>query len=477
LNQSAAATLQQTIKVLILDPVGLKFDDQGNQDVQEVRAYIEAQGGHFHHGLLDPNKSLAEGAVHFFYQPDLSTEAEILPLTDQGQYDAVIAAATFLPAASIFRLGGVRIGAGTGNMQSASWGGGNGTSGDAPLMNTPSFNSRATAHMVMKALLKAMPDLPVDELHERVVAGDFDTGRNLREYPTEKLEGKRMAVLGFGNIGREVAKLAHAFGMEVVVHARSRHQQWCESEGYTYAATIQEAATGADVITPHVGLGNLDVETGRFANQDMLNESVLSCLNPGAIVLNYDRGEIVDAAALDQALASGQVRYASIDADLFTDAQTGELSGPMVPYLPLDQKYPGCLELLPHAAADTEHVTRVEGAKQAVDQILAVILEKRVVNLKGDLPAGYTDGGAYTVSGVGPVSATNLDQVLAQKDVVSELEGLTERLHTAWQTLATIEKAEERADFIAQEGAQLILDSNHYSTLIERLGLRGPFYA
>jgi len=192
LNQSAAATLQQTIKVLILDPVGLKFDDQGNQDVQEVRAYIEAQGGHFHHGLLDPNKSLAEGAVHFFYQPDLSTEAEILPLTDQGQYDAVIAAATFLPAASIFRLGGVRIGAGTGNM----------TSGDAPLMNTPSFNSRATAHMVMKALLKAMPDLPVDELHERVVAGDFDTGRNLREYPTEKLEGKRMAVLGFGNIGR-----------------------------------------------------------------------------------------------------------------------------------------------------------------------------------------------------------------------------------------------------------------------------------
>jgi len=115
----------------------------------------------------------------------------------------------------------------------------------------------------------------------------------------------------------------------------------------------------------------------------MLNESVLSCLNPGAIVLNYDRGEIVDAAALDQALASGQVRYASIDADLFTDAQTGELSGPMVPYLPLDQKYPGCLELLPHAAADTEHVTRVEGAKQAVDQILAVILEKRVVNLKG----------------------------------------------------------------------------------------------
>ena len=82
-------------------------------------------------------------------------------------------------------------------------------------MNTPSFNSRATAQMVMKALLKVAPDLPVDELHDRVVACDFDTGKQLKDFPTEKLEGKTLAVIGYGNIGREVAKLAKAFNMKV----------------------------------------------------------------------------------------------------------------------------------------------------------------------------------------------------------------------------------------------------------------------
>ncbi len=109
-------------------------------------------------------------------------------------------------------------------MGSASWGGGNGTGGSAPLMNTPSFNSRATAQMTMKALLKTTPDLPVDKMHEMVVAGDFDTGKQLRDFPTEKLEGKRMAIIGYGNIGREVAKLAQAFGMNVSVYARKAHK-------------------------------------------------------------------------------------------------------------------------------------------------------------------------------------------------------------------------------------------------------------
>jgi lactate dehydrogenase-like 2-hydroxyacid dehydrogenase len=109
--------------------------------------------------------------------------------------------------------GGVRIGAGTGNMGSASWGGGNGEGGVAPLMNTPSFNSRATAQMGFKALLKVLPDLPVDEMHRLTAAGQFDTGRDLKNFPTEKIEGKRIGIIGYGNIGREMAKLAQAFGM------------------------------------------------------------------------------------------------------------------------------------------------------------------------------------------------------------------------------------------------------------------------
>ena len=128
-------------------------------------------------------------------------------------------------------------------------------------MNTPGFNSRATAQMAMKALLHIMPDLPVDELHKRSSEGRFDTGRDLKLFPTSKLEGKRLAVIGYGNIGREFAKLGQAFGMQVAVHARPRHQQWIESEGFIFADHAEDAADGADVLSLHTGLGTLDAAT------------------------------------------------------------------------------------------------------------------------------------------------------------------------------------------------------------------------
>ncbi|MEO0368564.1 MAG: NAD(P)-dependent oxidoreductase, partial [Pseudomonadota bacterium] len=341
-------------KVLIADLVGMRFDANGQPDYSQVKQHIESKGGRFYLGSQVDQPELEAGKIHFFYQPDLSTREELLAETDSDQYHALIAAATFMPAESVFPMGGVRIGAGTGNMGSASWGGGNGQGGDAPLMNTPSFNSRATAQMAIKALLKVSPDLPVDELHRRVVEGDFDTGKNLCEYPTEKLEGKRIAVIGYGNIGREVAKLAKTFGMDVVIYARSRHQRWIESEGFTYAASILEASTGADVISPHTGLGAFDQESNCFANAGLIDTQILTSLNDGAIVVNYDRGEVIDAQALDEALTTGKVRYAAIDADLFKCAQSGDLSGPMVPYLDLVKKHSDKMELLPHAAADTE---------------------------------------------------------------------------------------------------------------------------
>ncbi|MBI2719835.1 MAG: phosphoglycerate dehydrogenase [Rhizobiales bacterium] len=461
-------------KVLMCDLVGLRFDAHGRPDCSEVRAHTEARGGVFHEGPHAEKAKLETGKIHFFYQPDLSTEADILSQTDRGQYDAVIAAATFIPKASRFPLGGVRIGAGTGNMASASWGGGNGEAGEAPLMNTPSFNSRATAQMVMKALLKVAPDLPVDRLHARVVAGDFDTGRNLREFPTEKLEGKKLAVLGYGNIGREVARIAAAFGMKVAIHARPRHRDWIESEGFSFAATPVEAARGADVLSPHTGLGPLNAVTGKYANAGVVDAAVLDAMSDGAIVINYDRSELVDAAALDAALASGKVRHAAIDADLFKDAATGKLSGPMVPYLELAKRHPGKLELLPHAAADTEHVSRVEGAKQAVDQIIAAIRCRRVTNLKGSLPAGYVDAGAATVPCVGKVTGETIARAVADQESLAKLRDAAETIAAIWGALASTTDPDRRKELIERHGAALIMNSNRYGTLMRKLGLEGP---
>ena len=465
---------EKAYKVLVADLVGLKFDTNGKPDHSAVRAHVEDKGGVWHEGLAADGADLEKGKIHFFYQPDLSREEELLPITKDGQYDATIVAATFLPSDSVFKHGGVRIGAGTGNMGSATWGGGNGDGGEAPLMNTPSFNSRATAQMAIKSLLKVAPDLPVDQLHERVVGGDFDTGKNLCEYPTEKVEGKKLAVIGYGNIGREVAKIAKSFNMKVAIYAREAHKDWIESEGFEYAASPAEAAKGADFISPHTGLGAFNSGTGKFANDSIINDEVFAAMNDGAIVVNYDRGEVINIDALDRALESGKVRYAAIDADLFVDAENGALSGPMVPYREIEPKHVGKLELLPHAAADTEHVSRVEGAKQAVDQIMDVIQYKSVTNLKGDLPEGYVNAGAKTVNGVGKVTVNGLEQVAAG-DEAAQLRELAEEMAALWGAVASTNDADCRQALTDLYGADLVKASNKYASLMEALGLQGPY--
>ncbi|MFC3074319.1 NAD(P)-dependent oxidoreductase [Shinella pollutisoli] len=459
--------------VLIADLVGLRFGADGKPDHSEVKAHIEAKGGVFHLGPLGDRAGLDKGRIHFFYQPGLSTEAEILPQTDSGQYDALIAAATFIPKASVFPLGGVRIGAGTGNMGSASWGGGNGEGGTAPLMNTPGINSRATAQMVMKAILRVLPDLPVEELHRRVSAGDFDTGRDLKDYPTAKLEGRKIAVLGYGNIGREVAGLAKAFGMRVAVYARDRHRRWIEAEGFEHAASLAAAAAGADVLSVHIGLGRLDPVTGAYSNAGTVDAAVLGAMNDGAVLVNYDRGEVVDVAALDAALSSGKVAHAAIDADLFKDAATGRLGGPMLPYLPLEERHRGRLELLPHAAADTDHPSRVAGAKQAVDQVFDVIRFRSVANLKGDLPEGYVSAGGRTPPGIGRVTREAVAGAAGQADLLDELRQASETIAAVVGALSAVADPGHRARIVERYTDLLVENADRQRALLDRLGLYG----
>lgn len=461
-------------RVLICDLIGLKLGASGQPDPSEAKAYIESKGGVFHFGAVEHAGLLKPGALHFFYQPDLSTADELLVAAGKGQYDAVIAAATFLPAGTIFPLGGVRIGAGTGNMGSLSWGGGGGEGGTAPLMNTPGINSRATAQMAMKAILKVLPDLPVDVLHGLVAKGDFDTGRDLRDFPTEKLESKTIAVIGYGNIGREVAKLARAFGMRVVIHARAHHRRWIESEGFTYGETIASAASGAHALSVHVGLGSLNAETGRYSNAGLMNADVFSVMAQGAVVVNYDRGELVDVDALGDALASGQVRHAAIDADLFRNITTGELSGPMVPYLRLVTDFPNSLELLPHAAADTDHPSRVAGARQAVDQIYAAIVEGKVTNLKGTLPYGYRSAGSKTPDGIGAMSAQRLVEIFQSTGDSSEFAALFLEQARLWSAVA-VASDEERVAIAAANGESFVRGTNRLLWLIARTGLAAPY--
>ncbi|CAG0960996.1 MAG: hypothetical protein F9K19_04650 [Rhizobiaceae bacterium] len=457
-------------RVLVVDLVGLAHGPDGAPDPSDVKAHIEAKGGFFHVGPCDPNMPVTDGVIGFFYQPNLHTAEEILSQAD-GRYDAVIAAATAIPAEAAFPEGGVRIGAGTGNMQSRSWAGPNG-GGAAPLMNTPGFNSRATAQMALKAILRVLPDLPVDVLHQRVLDGTIDTGRDLHEFPTAKLEGQRVAVLGYGNIGRELAKLCRALGMDVVVYARPRHRDWICSEGFRHVSTVKEAVAGADVVSVHLGLGSFDVHTRRYENAGLVGAETFAAMKRGAVLVNYDRGEVIDATALGKALADGTVAHCAVDADLFA-APDGSLSGPLLPYRELAAKHSGKLHLLPHAAADTDHPSRVEGAKQAIDQIYDAILRRIVTNAKGPVPQGYTDGGLVSVRGIGEVTDRTLLQAFGDPERTRTARLEAERLAAL---LAAVDAAVEpaaRRQILDTHPTGLVMTANRLSLLLREFGIEG----
>ena len=79
------------------------------------------------------------------------------------------------------------------------------------------------------------------------------------------------------------------------------------------------------------------------------------------MLLNYDRGELVDIEALDEALTSGKIRHAAIDADIFRQRWTGPTGTARSLSAVGGPSTPEKLALLPHAAADTDHPTRVGG--------------------------------------------------------------------------------------------------------------------
>lgn len=456
----------ESMRVLICDRIGLRTDQDGCHDFSEVVDFIKELGGVFHIGSANPDEDLPPGRVHFYYQPDLSDNEELINEAADGKYDAVIAAATAIPAECVFSKGGVRIGAGTGNMKSLSWGGPNGEGGEAPLMNTPGYNSRATAHMVFKAILRMSPNLPLEKLHQGVLDGKIDTRRDLKDYPTDKIEGKKLLVLGYGNIGRDVAKLGKAFGMHVSIFARKEHQEWIEAQGYQYCSSLPAAAFGADFISIHLGLGREDRETGRFANQGLIDHAFFEQAKPGVVIVNYDRGEIIDTAALETALATGKVAFAAIDADIFVNRADQGLSGPLAPYVQLASEYPEQLLLLPHAVADTDHTSRVEGAKQAVRQIFDALCNKWITNLVGNLPKGYRKHGTKTAPGVGFVQIEDLKSILNNPDMLSRFRILSWQMAEIWQGLTTHN--------VEYEAKDLILAINRYITLVNDAGIAQP---
>ncbi len=119
-------------------------------------------------------------------------------------------------------------------------------------------------------------------------------------FPTGELAGKTLSVVGFGSIGRTVARLGEAFGMNIVVNTRTL------PENCPYEVTdVMTAAAKADVLTFHCPLTP--------QTKGIVNRELLGCMKNTAILINTSRGGAVCETDLAEALNSGKIAAAYLD--------------------------------------------------------------------------------------------------------------------------------------------------------------------
>lgn len=119
-------------------------------------------------------------------------------------------------------------------------------------------------------------------------------------YPTSELYGKRFGVYGYGNIGKAVAKIAEAFGAEVVISTRTPPKD-CPYKQVTF----EEMLKTCDVVSLHCPL------TEKTAK--MIDAEALKLMKKSAVLINTARGGLVDERALADALNDGTIGGAGLD--------------------------------------------------------------------------------------------------------------------------------------------------------------------
>src|SRR5207247_7359207 len=169
------------------------------------------------------------------------------------------------------------------------------------VSNCPGKNAVAVAELafaLMLALDRRVPDNVAD-----LRSGVW----NKKEYSKARgLFGRTLGLLGYGNIGQEMARRAHAFGMPIIVWSRRFATGKEDVAGapvpMQLGASPEDVSAHADVLSVHLAL---TPET-----RGLVNESVLGRLKPGSYVVNTARAEVVDHDALQKAVRDRGARVA-----------------------------------------------------------------------------------------------------------------------------------------------------------------------
>lgn len=223
-----------------------------------------------------------------------------------------------------------------------------------PVTNTPGVLTDATADLAFALILATA---------RRIVEGDRMTREGGFKYWAplhflgSSVSGKTLGIVGFGRIGKAVARRAAGFDMNVIYYSRSRLEPALEKELNVTFSPFEDLLREADFVSLHVPLGP--------QTRHLIGSRELEIMKPSACLINTARGPVVDEKALVEALRKGRIRAAGLDV-----------------YENEPKLSPGLTELdnavlLPHVGSATIE-TRTRMALMAAENLMA--------GLKGEQP-------------------------------------------------------------------------------------------
>ncbi len=221
------------------------------------------------------------------------------------------------------------------------------------VVNAPSGNTIAAAEHTLALMLALARQVPAADRSLR--AGEWQRSR----FVGVELRGKTLGIIGYGRIGREVARRAAAFGLRVVAHDPFVAPPDAERSGVELLS-LPAVLAAADFLTLHLPL--------TATTRHILDDAAFAAMKPGVRLVNVSRGGVVDEAALCRALDAKQVAGAAIDVFAEEPPQKDN------PLLGRDD-----VIVTPHLGASTREAQELVALTVAAD-VLAVLAGKPAQN-------------------------------------------------------------------------------------------------
>ena len=195
------------------------------------------------------------------------------------------------------------------------------------VCNVPAYSTDSVTLFTMSTLLYLITHL--GEYRNHVASGKYseEGAANRLIPPYNELKGKVFGIIGFGNIGRSVAKVAEAFGAEIIVNKRTPIDDY-------ECVDIDTLCKRADIISIHCPLNE--------STRGLISRERIELMKPSVVIVNEARGAVVDESAVAEAVLDG--RIAGFGCDVYS-TEPFEKNHPYAKIASLDN-----VCLTPHAA-------------------------------------------------------------------------------------------------------------------------------